>query len=287
MLLRGLALAVALGSAVVTGPIAPAAAQTMPANGEVSVPALAGALQLDALFAVLREEGLAFGETLETDMFPAGGGQHWRNAVSDIYDIPRLRSAFDAVLEAELAQEPEVLGEILAFFRSDLGKRIVALEIEARRAFLDTATEEAARVTAEDRFADRDPLVDLLRDFIAAGDLVEQNVAGALSGNLAFQTGISETGVFGDAVPQDQLMAEIWAQEDQIRDDTTTWLYAYLGLAYSPLSAAEMQAYVDFMASPAGGRLNAALFLAFHEVFRQVSYEMGRAAGIAIQGRDI
>ncbi len=50
---------------------------------------------------------------------------------------------------------------------------------------------------------------------------------------------------------------------------------------------AELDSYIAFWESPAGQRLNAALFAAFDTVFRDVSLELGKAAGIAMQGRDI
>ena len=266
--------------------VLPALAEEAPA-AEASVPALAEALRLDDLFAVLRDEGLAHGEDLEAGMFPDGGGPRWRERVGRIYDLPRLRADFEAVLQRELGTEGEALAEIDAFFASELGRKVVALEIEARRAFLDEAEEEAARVAAETRAADRDPKDKLLQRFIAAGDLIEMNVAGGLSGNLAFLTGLAETSGDGGTLPQDELMAQVWAQEEMIRADTISWLQAYLGLAYAPLTEAELADYADFMESPAGERLNAALFLAFDEVFNRVSYELGRAAGVAMQGRDI
>ncbi|MFM7446175.1 MAG: DUF2059 domain-containing protein [Tabrizicola sp.] len=283
MLLSRLALAAFLATA------APLVAETVTEDpkAEVSADQLAEVLQLDALFAVLRDEGLAHGTTLEEDMFPSGGGPEWQAAVSDIYDVDRLRSGFDAVLHEQLAADPAALTEITAFFGSDLGQKILGLEIEARRAFLDTAAEEAARVAADDAAAARDPKVAQVRRMIEAADLLEQNVAGSLSGNLAFMTGMASTGVYGADMPEDQILSDIWAQEEQVRADTSTWLYSYLGLAYSPLTEAEMEAYVDFWESRAGQRLNAALFMAFDRVFRQVSYDLGRAAGRAIQGRDI
>jgi Uncharacterized protein conserved in bacteria (DUF2059) len=253
----------------------------------VSIADLGEVMQLDALFDVLREEGLAHGDTMEADMFPSGGGAEWKTAVSHIYDVRLLRAKFNFALRAELSSHPDAMAEIFAFFSSDLGQRIVSLEIEARRAFLDTSTEEAARVAADDRASSRDPKVDLIRRMIEAADLLETNVAGALSGNLAFMQGMSRTGVYGNAMPEDQMLSDIWAQEEQTRADTSSWLYAYLGLAYDPLTDAEFQAYIDFAESPAGQRLNAALFVAFDKVFRQVSFDLGRAAGVAMQGRDI
>lgn len=271
-----------------------ATAAPMSAQSVVEQPAtenasdrLGDVLQLGALFEVLREEGLAHGDTLETDMFPSGGGSEWKNTVAEIYNSARLRVAFEAVLTEQLASDPDAMTDITAFFSSDLGGKIVGLEIEARRTFLDTNAEEAARVAADDAAAARDPKVAQVRRMIEAADLVEMNVAGAMSGNLAFMTGMAATGAYGADMPEDQILSDVWAQEEQVRAETSTWLYAYLGLAYAPLSAEEMDAYIAFWESPAGKRLNAALFTAFDQVFRQVSYDLGRAAGRAMQGRDI
>ncbi|WP_169052262.1 DUF2059 domain-containing protein [Tabrizicola sp. YIM 78059] len=249
--------------------------------------ALLEALRLDELLAVMREEGLAQAGTLQADMFPSGGGTEWVRALDGIYDVSRLRKGFAAAIEAELGGNPEILSEILAFYATDLGQRVVLLEIEARRAFLDEAAEDAARVAADKRRASRDPRAGQLERFIAAGDLVEMNVAGALSGNLAFMTGMNDSGAYGDGLPRDQLMQDVWGQEDQIRAETRSWLEAYLGLAYQPLDDAELDVYIAFMESPAGRRLNGALFIAFDQVFRRVSYELGRAAGVAMLGTDI
>lgn len=264
----------------------PLLAQDAPV-AEATVPALAQALRLDDLFDILREEGLAYGKDLETEMFPGGGGPRWRSDVAAIYDIPRLQGEFDSVLQRELGEDPATLAEVMAFFASDLGRRVVGLELDARRAFLDKANEEAARVAADTRAAERDPRVTLIDRFIAAGDLIEMNVAGGLSGNLAFLTGLAETAGEGNALPKEDLMSQVWAQEDQIRAETTSWLQAYLGLAYHPLSEAELVAYTEFMESPAGKRLNAALFVAFDTAFTRISLDLGRAAGRAMQGRDI
>lgn len=253
---------------------------------EVSVDRLAEVMRLGDLFQVLREEGIAHGSELQADMFPSGGGAEWEAEVSAIYDADRLNTAFTEALETALSTRPEAVEEVVGFFASDLGQKIVGLEIEARRAFIDTATEEAARVAAEDAAAARDPKVALIRQMIEAGDLLEMNVAGALSGSLAFMSGMSESGAYG-SIPQDQLLSDVWGQEEQVRADTSTWLYAYLGLAYHPLTEAELQSYVAFWESPAGQTLNSALFSAFDTVFRDVSLELGRAAGRAMQGRDI
>ncbi|MFN3282407.1 MAG: DUF2059 domain-containing protein, partial [Tabrizicola sp.] len=245
------------------------------------------AMRLEELFEVMREEGLAHGRTLEADMFPSRGGAEWAESVSQIYDLDRLRQDFETALAEEIGKDPAVFDGVVAFYGTELGQRILGLEIEARRAFLDTAAEEAARVAADEAAASRDPKVALIGRMIEVADLLEANVAGAMSGNLAFMTGMAETGAYGRTMPEDEILADVWSREDQIRSDTATWLDAYLGLAYAPLSEDELASYVAFWESPAGQRLNAALFLAFDRVFRPVSHELGRAAGRALLGREI
>jgi hypothetical protein len=267
----------------------PVTAQTTaePSAAAVSIARLGEVMQLDALFEVLREEGISYGAELEAEMLAGGGGPGWTRAISDIYDIPVLRARFDRALLDGLGPDPKATAAIIDFFSSDLGNRILKLEIEARRAFLDDAAEDAARVAADKLRAGRDPRAGQIERFIEAADLLEMNVAGALSGNLAFMTGMNETGINGVMLPQDEMMEQVWGQEAQIRSDTESWLHAYLGLAYSPLSEAELDAYIAFWETAAGQRLNAALFAAFDQTFVTVSRDLGRAAGQAMLGQDI
>jgi hypothetical protein len=124
-----------LAAALPLTTVVPIAAPVHAQGAEVAVEAegagkvLAAALRLDELFAVLRDEGLAAGVEMESDMFPAGGGKGWATALDRIYDAPALLTAFVEVLDAELAQEPDVVADIAAFFSSDIGKRVVGLEI--------------------------------------------------------------------------------------------------------------------------------------------------------------
>lgn len=286
-------LVVSLGFLMIFGTVAGVGCIAGPAHAETletetaALGDLAGALKLDQLFEVLRAEGLAYGETLEADMAVENGLGFWTGAVSAIYDEETLRARFDAALAAELGDDPAAVAEVLVFLTSDLGQRVVGLDIEARRTFLDIASEEAARVAADDRTVERDPLVKQLRRIIDAGDLLEMNVAAAMSANLAFMTGMSDSGIYGDGMPQEDILADVWAEESNLRDSSNLWLHAFLGLAYAPLSEVEMKAYVDFVESPAGHRLNGALYAAYGAVYRQVNYELGRATGIALQSNAI
>ncbi|MEN9410677.1 MAG: hypothetical protein RL216_2651 [Pseudomonadota bacterium] len=286
----GLAVAAMLAAVVLLpGPVVAQdqAAEAVPAEVAAQVDALLAAMRIDDTIEVLREEGIDYGRTLEADMFAGTGGAGWEATVGLIYDGQRMREAFGQALAQELAAEPEAIGEIVAFFASDLGQRAVALEIEARRAFLDDATEEAAKVAVEELRAEEGPRLALLDAFVAVNDLVESNVQGALNANLSFYQGMDEGGAFGGEMTEDQMLSDVWAQEPEVRQSTTDWVYSYLHLAYGPLSDAELQAYIDFSRTEAGQTANAALFAAYDQVFTPISRALGVAVARQLQGQDI
>jgi hypothetical protein len=254
---------------------------------EAEMQKLLANLRMQETIAVMIEEGKSYGASVEEQMFPGQGGARWSDRVAGIYDAGTLQTTFDAAFAEALDGDPESVSAATTFFGSALGQEILRLEIAGRRALLDEAVEEAARVDAERMQAERSPKLALIRDLVEAGDLIEMNVAGALSANLAFLEGMAAAGGPGTEMDQEQLMTEVWGQEDSVRDETSKWLYPYLAMAYQPLSDDELETYIAFSKSEAGKRVNAALFSAFDQVFRQVSFELGRAAALQMQGSDI
>lgn len=293
MLIRSALVALTLGFAAlpVLGQEAVPSDTTVPGtvSGAVraEVATLAETLRLADIIAVMREEGLDYGATLEEQMFPGAGGTGWPATVALIYDGARMRAAFEAAFADELASDPALIPDMQAFFASDLGQKVLALEIEARRALLDDTTEAAAAIAWSDLRDSGGPRHDLLVRFAEVNDLVESNVMGALNANLAFYQGMASSGAFDDTMTQEQMLTDVWTQEDSIRTETEDWLFPYLTLSYQPLDDAELQAYVDFSATPAGKRLNTALFAAFDTVFSDISHALGAAAARQMQGEDI
>lgn len=260
----------------------PVPAQTVEAAARLS-----GMLMIPEVIAVMREEGLEYGESIEADLFPGRGGTTWDQSVDLIYDAATMQRRFDAVVAAELERDASFAPAIEAFFAADLGQRILTLEIEARRALMDEAVEEAAQLRAEEMAAADEPRMAALRRFAEINDLVESNVQGALNANLAFYRGMTEGGAFGDDMTEDQMLADVWGQEAEIRIETEDWLYPFLALAYGPLPDADLDAYTAFSETPEGQRMNAVLFAAFDAVFVAISRDLGRAAAKQMLGEDI
>lgn len=248
---------------------------------------LSRAMQLDRLVSVLREEGLQYGADLEAELFPGSGGARWDAIVSSIYDTDRMGAVLRDRLAAELAGSTGTAEAAVAFFASDTGRRIIDLEIAAREALLDETVKDAAELAYEDLRAARDRRVNLLERFAVANDLIESNVAGALNTNLAFYRGLVEGGALDPAMGEDEMLADLWGQEDQIREDTRDWLFPYLAMAYQPLSDDELEAYIAFSLTRDGQILNAALFAAFDALFATVSHDLGRLSAELMRGEDL
>ncbi len=277
LFMRFLALPLALFLAIPAAEAQPVTAQDV-----------AAALRVPDLLEVMRDEGVDYGKDLAGELFPDGNSSRWQEMVAQIYGAPSVRAQFDDVFARQLDAAPQDVPAILAFFTGPLGKRIVGLEIDARRAMLDPAAEEAARLSwsgLEDR--DRGRLRDL-REFVEANNLIEENVAGTMNANLAFYHGMNDGGAFaGDRMDEEEIVAEVQAQEPQVRRETEDWLMPYLALAYQPLSDAELGDYIAFSQSQAGQTINAALFAAYGAVYTEISKELGRAAARVLAGQDI
>ncbi|MGB5559620.1 MAG: hypothetical protein WBN04_16620 [Paracoccaceae bacterium] len=263
------------------------AALTVHAGPQVSedVNALADALGLPQIIEVMREEGITNGRELADDMFPGRGGGSWEIMVEKIYDPVWMTDIVWTGLAAEL--EGTDTAPLIAFFTSASGRRIVALEVSARQALLDDAVEAASKDRLAELTADGDPLLDLVAEYVEVNDLLEYNVVGAMNSNYAFYTGLQDGGAFDQTLTEDQILTDVWSQEEVIRADTENWLYAFLAMAYRPLSEAELQAYIAISETPEGQALNRALFVAFDKLFVDVSHALGRSAATFVVGEDL
>lgn len=268
-------------------PLAGLAAQAQTQAIQPDISALTQTLKIDALIAVMRTEGLANGKQMQADLFPGQDGAAWQAVVSRVYDPARLNQIFDAALGKALQNDPGTQTAMRDFFGAPLGQRILALEIDARKTLLDDkATEAAAQLWGRALNANT-PRAAQINRFAEVNDLVESNVMGALNGNFAFYRGMNAAGAFPEPMPEADMLSEVWAQEADVRRDTTDWLYPFLMLAYQPLSDAELDQYIAFSDTQAGQKANAAMFVAFDAMFVQVSKELGQSAGRLMAGQDI
>lgn len=247
-----------------------AAAQT------ADVDALYEALALDEIVEIMREEGMAYGAQIGADMFGGTPPADWDAIVSRIYDTERMESEVRAALETATAGMD--LGPVVDFFTTEPGAGFIDLEVSARRAMLDEEVEQMAKEAAAVAMADQTPLFSQVERFVAANDLVETNVVGALNSTYAFYLGLMDGGGFPADMTESDMLADVWSQEPSIRANTEEWVYSFLVMAYGPAAPEDLEAYIAFSESEAGRAANRVVFGAFDGMFEGISLALGRAA---------
>lgn len=232
-------------------------------------------LHTDALFAILQKEGVVYGRDLAEEMTGEPSDPGWVAEVEAIHAPARLRPGYDkAFADALKGADQAAIEHWLA---SDTGKRVVEHEISAREALLDPEAEDAAIAAAETAQARGDHRFAAVQRIIDAAGLIEPNVVGGMNANLAFYRAMAAGGAFPYEVTESDMLADVASQEEEIRADVTSWIEGYLYLAYSSLSAGDLERIARFSASAPGQALLRAQFEGFDLVYEESSAALGAA----------
>ena len=165
-----------------------------------SAKSLGDVLRLSELSALLHEDGLAHGATLDQDMLNGEGGVSWRLQVAGIYAQSRIEQQISATLSQDLSPEHQV--QITAFFAAPLGQEILTLELDARRLMADEAFELRVINDLKDRRHEGAPLFEAVARFMSVNALVDYNVSGALNANFQFLRSFAREG--GGQAPESE-----------------------------------------------------------------------------------
>lgn len=256
-------------------------------QGETQAEVLYQVMEMPALLEVMRAEGLKLGADMGEEYFPNRVARGFDALVSQIYDIASMDTIMRAEFVAGMAKRvsPEELERLIAFFHEGPGQRLAKAEVAARRAFLEETVESDAKARG-DEIAETDPgLAALIAAYIAANDLIERNVSGALTANYNFYIGLVDGG--GYAVDDSQILADVWAQEDATRKDSARWLTGYLLHAYGDLDRDDLAAYVDLSRTDAGSALNQVLFDGFGILYNDIYRALGLSISSLMAGEEL
>lgn len=232
-------------------------------------------LHTDALFTILQKEGVAYGRDLAEEMTGEPSDPGWVAEVEAIHAPARLQPAYQDIFAAALKGADQAAIE--TWLTSDTGKRVVEHEISAREALLDPDAEDAAIAAAETAQAQGDHRFAAVERIIEAAGLIEPNVVGGMNANLAFYRAMAEGGAFPYEVTESDMLADVAAQEEEIRADVTSWIQGYLFLAYGSLPADDLDRIARFSASAPGQALLRAQFEGFDLVYEESSAALGAA----------
>jgi hypothetical protein len=254
-----------------------------PALADARMNVLVDVLKLREAAQILSGEGLMYADTLNQDMLNGQGGAGWQQQVQAIYDPIRMVEGVRAELEGAFTDD--MLEETIAFFGSSLGTKIINLENSARVAIQDADVENAARGRYTELSASGSERVDAVERYVATGDMLNRNVASALNSNVQFLRGLAD----GKAIEmsESEILSDVSNDMDATRDDTETWLFGFLLMAYHPLEDAELEAYIAFSDTGAGHALNNALFAGFGAMYEDISYTLGRTVALNMMAEEL
>lgn len=239
-------------------------------------------LKVAELIDIMRIEGADYAETLNTEMLNGQGGAVWASQVEGIYDPQKMSEVVRSGL-AKLSDDH--LREINQFYGSALGTKVIGLEMAGRRAMMQDDLKDIAQEAYQTALTENPKALEAIHTIDRVGDMVERNVTAALTANYRFYLGMVDGGAF--VLTEDEMLAEAWGQEDDVRLDTINWLMGYLLLSYQPLNDAETALLVDFVQTPAGRALNAAIFDGFGTMYADISYALGHAVALNMVGSDL
>lgn len=251
------------------------------ADARLSV--LVDVLKLNEAAAILADEGIADARSLNDDMLDGQGGPGWAAQVDRIYAPALMVELIRAELGKALSGGP--LEDVITFYASPLGTRIIDLENAARRAIQDPAVEGVAIARYEAMQENGDPQLSMVTKLITDGDMISRNVTSAMNSNFQFFRGLVE----GKAIEmtEQEMLADVSKDIEENTEDTTQWLSSYMLMAYSPLSEDEMRTYVAFSNSDPGKALNNALFAGFGKAYEDISYALGRAVALNMTAEEL
>lgn len=238
---------------------------------DANVDRLVDAMGLPALVEVFAIEGQESAPNLNAQFLNGQGGDILAQTVRDLYDPARLEQELRAGMIATL--DGDMAAQALLFFESDLGARIVDLEVQARRAMMDERLEEAAQSAPSANS-------DAITGFLGARTLVERNTNTTITARTAFFEGMAMTAPGFDA-------PDIEALRDTVAAQTERWLRGYYALAHSPLSADDVAIYTAFWNTDVGQALDDALFDTFGDSYATLSFGLGQMVGRLLPQNDL
>ena len=231
-------------------------------------------MRFGEIIQIMHDEGISDSSELPKDLMMGQLGTSWEQSLGMIYDIEMMTRTVETLFLGSLGTEN--LEGILGFVSSEAWQTAIDLELAARHAMLTPEIEQTAYGNYYRALSKNTQLVSDLEALVDSVDLVEQNVVGALNGMYQFNVGLVDGGLdMGYA--EDELLTQIWAEEENIRNEVSEWMYAFLVLAYGSMERQTLLDQIRFFETSEGRRLNSAMFDAFDGMLNDIAYQLGYA----------
>lgn len=237
---------------------------------------LAHLMRLDDMVWIIAIEGRERADALRSaPELPAS--EDFQRHIDAIYGRSRILDSLmihfhDAVDEADL--DPA-----LAFYSTDLGRRLIDAEVSVRGAMLDEFATQRMIDEAQAAIAENAPHTPMMQRMIEDNQLIARNVENGMNSYLALAKGMAKVGAFGVEVTEDDVLRMVMQDYEYAETTTRDWIYAFSNAAYASFSQDELAAYHAFTQTETGKLVTNAVFGAYGQVLELNSYALGLALG--------
>ena len=195
-----------------------------------------------------------------------------RAAAEKSYD-PKVIGGFIRKRFAEDV-EPEMLTTMIAYYRTDPGKRIAELEKQAAEPAIAVLVRQNETAILEKLEGDPDRKR-LLTEVIDAIDAVNQAEAVVATVSYSMLAGMVASGKLPQTMTDDQISALVNNQLKGMREKLAKTILATITVVYKPLSNAELQTHLEALSTPAARRIQQVFYTAYGDVLGKESRKFG------------
>ena len=246
---------------------------------KTEVDRLVKVLNLKELFEELKNEGVAAGIEMLKEEGRGQQSQEWSNKLNGIYSSDNLEEFFrNELLKLGVIEN---IVNIIDFYETSLGKKLIKNELATRRALKNEDGKAQAKKILNQLKYFKPNRLSVYKKIIEENNYIEDNISSSMNSNLAFYQGYSLS------LPSDkqglleaEIISKIWTNESETRKRMTEWVMGFTAYTYNDLSQNELNIFLEFSKSKPSKHLNNSINHILDKAFENQSYKLGQAFAI-------
>lgn len=197
----------------------------------------------------------------------------WTDAAAQVFNADRMMADIAADLSTNLAEDD--IAMLMGFYSAGLGARVTELEEIAQNPANSARSDTEGRAILAKLIADENPRLDAYQRMSDALGAIDSGAATAMNLSFALLNGIASSGKLPYQLTEDQILAIVMGQQDQIRSTIQQELFVSFAYTYRNLSDAELEEYIAFLTSDVGRGLYLKLNSATETVLQDRAHAFG------------
>ena len=246
---------------------------------KTEVDRLVQVLNLKDLFQELQNEGVTAGIEMLKEEGQGQQSQEWVSKLNEIYSSDSMQEFFrNELLKLGVIEN---IVNIIDFYETSLGKKLIKNELATRRALKNKDGKAQAKKILNQLKYFKPNRLNVYKKIIEENNYIEDNISSSMNSNLAFYQGYSLS------LPSDkqglleaEIISKIWTNESETRKRMTEWVMGFTAYTYNDLSRNELNIFLEFSKSKPSKHLNNSINYILDKAFENQSYKLGQAFAI-------